>query len=31
MYIKNLYLDNFRNYDNIEIDFNKKVNIFNRK
>ncbi|MCR3761116.1 DNA replication/repair protein RecF [Clostridium felsineum] len=27
MYIKNLYLDNFRNYDNIEIDFNKKVNI----
>lgn len=31
MYIKNLYLDNFRNYDNIEIDFNKNVNILTGK
>lgn len=31
MYIKKLYLDNFRNYDNIEIDFNKNVNVLTGK
>lgn len=28
MYIKNLKLINFRNYNNLEVDFNPKVNIF---
>ncbi len=28
MYIKKIKLDNFRNYDNQEINLNKNINIF---